>query len=96
MEMIAKLLPLWIALGAMNLVTFAVYAYDKHIARQNRGKRRVPERTLLLLGALGGAPAMLLTMLLIRHKTRHLKFMLGLPLLILLQCAAVILILRIS
>ncbi len=57
---------------------------------------RIPERTLLLLGALGGAPAMLLTMLLIRHKTRHLKFMLGLPLLILLQCAAVILILRIS
>ena len=41
METIAKLWPLWAALGLMNLVAFIVYAYDKHIARQNRGKRRV-------------------------------------------------------
>ena len=38
METIAKLWPLWIALGVMTLVTFIVYAYDKHIAKQNPPK----------------------------------------------------------
>ena len=38
--------------------------------------------------------AMLVAMLIIRHKTRHLKFMLGLPLIILLQAVAAVLILR--
>ena len=80
--------------AAVSVGSVLITVLDKIAAR--RRAWRIPERTLLLLGALGGAPAMLLTMLLIRHKTRHLKFMLGLPLLILLQCAAVILILRIS
>ncbi len=80
--------------AAVSVGSVLITVLDKIAARRHAW--RIPERTLLLLGALGGAPAMLLTMLLIRHKTRHLKFMLGLPLLILLQCAAVILILRIS
>jgi uncharacterized membrane protein YsdA (DUF1294 family) len=36
---------------------------------------------------MGGAIAMLLTMYAIRHKTKHIKFMLGIPLIILLQAA---------
>lgn len=50
-----------------------------------RHARRIPERTLLLIGALGGAAAMLLTMCLIRHKTRHPRFMAGLPAMLVLQ-----------
>ena len=80
--------------AAVCVGSVLITVLDKIAAKRHAW--RIPESTLLLLGALGGAPAMLLTMLLIRHKTRHLKFMLGLPLLILLQCAAVILILRIS
>jgi len=53
-------------------------------------KHRTRESTLLLLSALGGSVAMLATMLIIRHKTKHVKFMLGIPLIILLQAAAVI------
>ena len=53
-------------------------------------KHRTRESTLLLLSALGGSVAMLATMLIIRHKTKHVKFMLGIPLMILLQAAAVI------
>ena len=41
------------------------------------------------IGAVGGAPVMLLTMLVIRHKTRHAKFMLTLPLFTLLHLAAI-------
>jgi len=52
----------------------------------------VRESTLLLVAALGGSAAMLMTMLLIRHKTKHAKFMVGLPVIIAIQIAVIILI----
>ena len=52
--MLAKLWPLWAALAVLNLITFIVYAVDKRIAQQRKGRRRVPERTLLLLAFCGG------------------------------------------
>lgn len=73
-------------LAVVNGIAAAVTAADKGLAALHR--RRVPEATLLLIAAFGGAAAMLPTMLLIRHKTRKWKFMLGLPLILLLQCAA--------
>jgi uncharacterized membrane protein YsdA (DUF1294 family) len=39
----------------------------------------------LIISALGGSAAMLLTMFLIRHKTRHAKFMIGIPVILTLQ-----------
>jgi uncharacterized membrane protein YsdA (DUF1294 family) len=44
----------------------------------------------LLLSLLGGSVAMFATMLMIRHKTKHLKFMLGIPAIMILQAAAII------
>lgn len=67
----------------INLVSCAATVSDKHRAREHR--RRVPERTLLLLSALGGSPFMLAAMLLVRHKTRRPKFMLGIPAIMILQ-----------
>ena len=75
----------WTAL--ISLIGVAVTVYDK-IAAKKRPRSRIPEKTLLLCGALGGALPMYLTMLLIRHKTKHKKFMVGLPLIIVLQIAA--------
>ena len=80
MEPIARLWWLFAALAVMNLVTFIVFAYDKHIAQQRRGKRRVPERTLLLLSFLGGCVGAALGMVLCRHKTKHAKFLILVPL----------------
>lgn len=77
-------LPIVIYLLAVSLVSVAVTAWDKHVSRF-RGRRRVPEKTLLLLAAAGGSIAMYLTMLLIRHKTKHIKFMLGIPAIIIAQ-----------
>ena len=88
METLAKLWPLWVALGLMNLVTFIVYAADKRIARKNRGGRRVPERTLLALSFCGGCIGALFGMFLLRHKTRHAKFLILVPLSALLWAAA--------
>lgn len=64
-------------------VSVAVTVYDKSAAKL--GKRRVPEKALFLFGFLGGALPMLLTMKAIRHKTKHKRFMLGLPAIILLH-----------
>ena len=73
----------------ISVISFAVTVYDKWAAVK-RPQERTREGTLLLLSALGGSIAMLLTMLGIRHKTKHLKFMIGIPIIILLQIAAVI------
>ena len=73
---------------AISLISVIVCIYDK-IAAKHNPRHRTRERTLLLLSAMGGSVAMLLTMLLIRHKTRHVKFMLGIPLIILIQGAMI-------
>lgn len=74
----------------ISLITVVLTIYDKNAARKR--KFRISEATLILCGVFGGAVAELITMLLIRHKTRHIKFMLGLPMIILAQmiiCAGV-------
>ena len=73
----------------VSVVAFAVTVYDKWAA-VNRPQERTRESTLLLLSALGGSLAMLFTMLGIRHKTKHLKFMIGIPVIIVLQIAAIV------
>ncbi len=71
---------------AISLISIVVCIYDK-FASKHLTKHRTREATLLLLSALGGSVAMLVTMLIIRHKTKHVKFMLGIPLILLLQVA---------
>ena len=76
-------------LALISLVSVIVCIYDKIAAKKNP-RHRTRERTLLLLSAIGGSVAMLLCMLLIRHKTKHAKFMVGIPVIIALQVALVI------
>ena len=71
----------------VSVVAIIVTVWDKIAAKA--GKRRVPEATLLWVGFFGGAAAMLATMKLIRHKTRKAKFMVGLPLMLVLHVLAV-------
>ena len=71
---------------AISLISVTVCVADK--SRAKRGKRRVRESTLFLLSALGGSAAMYITMRIIRHKTLHKRFMLGIPLIMLIQAAA--------
>ena len=70
----------------INVAGYASMGWDKRRAVQNR--RRTPERRLLAVAALGGSVGSILGMLAFRHKTRHLKFMLGLPAILLAQLAA--------
>ena len=79
-------------LAIISIIAICVTVYDKWAAKK-RPQERTRESTLLLLSALGGSAAMLLTMLTVRHKTKHMKFMVGIPLIIALQVAAVVAIL---
>ena len=76
-------------IALISLISIIVCIYDKGISKKNKVELRVPEKTLMLLSAIGGSVAMYLTMLLIRHKTKHVKFMLGIPLIIALHAAIV-------
>ena len=76
-----------IYIAAVSVVSFFVCVYDK-IAAKKFTKHRTRESTLLWLSALGGSFVMFFTMITIRHKTKHVKFMLGIPLIITLQVIA--------
>ena len=78
-------------IAAISVFSVIMCIYDKIISKKNRVELRVSEKALLILSALGGSVAMLLTMLLIRHKTKHIKFMLGIPLIIVAQAVIVFL-----
>ena len=82
----------WALLGCyllvMNLVTFFVFGLDKWKAKYketHEKTRRVPERTLFLLAALGGSVGALLGMWVWRHKTLHKSFRFGIPAILILQ-----------
>ncbi len=60
-------------------VAVVVTVADKKESKKKGKKRRISESSLLFIGFIGGALPMYVTMKLIRHKTRHKKFMIGLP-----------------
>ena len=69
----------------VNVIAFLVYGVDKLKAR--KGHWRISEATLLLLAVVGGSIGAWLGMKAWHHKTKHLKFMYGLPAILLLQLA---------
>ena len=81
-----RLLILWLLL--MSVVLFVVMGSDK--GRAKAGARRVPEKTLFLLAAIGGAIGGVLGMRVFRHKTKHWYFRLGFPALLVLQLVVVL------
>lgn len=73
---------------AISVMAAILTILDKWKAKHN--KWRIPENTLMIVGLLGGALAMYITMKTIRHKTLHKKFMIGLPTQILLHSILVL------
>ncbi len=72
-------------LVAVNVLSFALMGADKSKAR--RGAWRIPERALFLAAAIGGSAGAILGMYAFHHKTRHRRFYLGLPALLIAQAA---------
>ena len=67
----------------VNAAAFVLMLSDKQKAK--KGAWRIPERTLLSIAALGGSAGAIAGMYLFRHKTRHLQFKIGLPLILAVQ-----------
>ena len=69
----------------INAAAFVLMLVDKVKAKKNRW--RISERTLMLSAALGGSVGALLGMYTFRHKTKHIKFTLGVPAILIAQLA---------
>ncbi len=67
----------------INALSFALMLADKRRAQKKRW--RIRESTLLAVAALGGSVGSLIGMYTVRHKTKHLKFTLGVPLILAVQ-----------
>ena len=68
---------------AVNVAAFFMYGIDKWNAKRNL--RRIPEKTLLGIAAVGGSIGAYMSMQLFRHKTRKPKFYIGIPLIFIVQ-----------
>ena len=74
----------------ISLISMIVCVYDKKISKKGKVELRIPEKVLFLtFPLLGGSVAMYLTMLAIRHKTKHWQ-MKVIPVIAFLQIAALI------
>lgn len=76
-----------IYLAIISAAAVIITVSDK--SRAQRHKRRIAEKTLFMTALLGGSAAMYLTMIAVRHKTRHKRFMIGLPLIMIVQATAI-------
>lgn len=70
-------------LVGINILAFIVYGIDKW--RAAHGRWRIPEATLLGIAVIGGSIGALIGMKVWHHKTKHKKFVLGLPAILLIQ-----------
>ena len=72
----------------VNAIAFTLMLADKRMAQKNLW--RIPEATLLMSAAIGGSIGSLAGMYTFRHKTKHVKFTLGVPAILIAQIAAVV------
>ncbi len=80
---------LGIYLLILNILGFAFMGIDKR--RAIRSAFRIPEATLFAIAILGGSIGSILGMHLFRHKTKHWYFLFGMPIILILQVALVVL-----
>ena len=78
--------PIILYLIAVNALSFLLMLADKRRARKKLW--RIPERTLLGAAVIGGSFGSLVGMYLFRHKTKHPKFSVGIPVILMLQVIA--------
>ena len=84
---------LFVYLLPINLLGFVLYGIDKAKSKR-KGSRRIPERTLLWMARLGEGVGCWLGMMLFRHKTKHTRFMILVPLWTVLWIIGVVLLVR--
>lgn len=86
------MLYLLVYLLVINLFAMLLMAVDK--SKAERGKWRIPEKTLFIVALIGGSIGSIAGMYMFRHKTKHARFIIGMPAILILQIAAVVLIIK--
>ena len=71
----------------INLVGFVMMCVDKQLAIHR--KNRVPEKVLFLIAIIGGSFGSILGMYAFRHKTKHVSFVIGMPVILIIQLVLV-------
>ena len=79
----------------INLLGFVLYGVDK-VKSKRKGSCRIPERVLLWVACLGGEVGCGLGLILFRHKIKHNRFMILVPLWTVLWAAALALLQRLG
>ena len=79
----------------INLLGFVLYGVDKAKSKR-KGSRRIQERVLLWMARLGGGVGCWMGMMLFRHKTKHKRFMILVPLWTVLWTVALVLLARLG
>ncbi len=80
--------PIYLYLLIINAAALLLMLADK--MKSKRGAWRIPEATLIGIAAMGGSIGALVGMHLFRHKTRHIKFTLGIPLILAVQIGLIL------
>lgn len=87
---------IWVFLGIclliLNVFGFIQFGVDKK--RAQKRKWRISEASLFATALLGGSIGCIVGMKVFRHKTKHKSFIIGMPLILLLQIIAVVLVLQ--
>lgn len=73
----------------INLIAFALMGIDKRKAI--KGAFRIPEATLFIIAIIGGSIGSIAGMYTFRHKTRHFKFVYGMPAILIIQILLIVL-----
>lgn len=72
----------------INLLAFIMFWFDKRAAQNSQW--RISEKALIIVSMLGGTVGSLVSMNVFRHKTKKIKFILGIPIILVLQIAFII------
>lgn len=87
------MLKLFTYLVLINILSFISMYVDKRKAILN--KYRISEKTLFILAMLGGGIGIYIGMYTFRHKTQHLKFSVGIPVIIIINILCILYVLHI-
>lgn len=74
---------LFLYLVLLNMIGILIMYVDKTKAKKKAW--RIPEKTLFLVSVLGGSIGIWMGMYIFHHKTKHLRFVIGVPMIILIQ-----------
>lgn len=82
----------FIYLVVINIAAYAAFSWDKYKARW--GGWRIPEKTLLMLALIGGSAGAWIGMKRFRHKIRKARFKVGILVILTVQCAGIVSVLK--